>query len=91
MRNYDLSWTSQVWVNPLMLTRCVVPNPDQVNLVSRKMVDWLRYASMQQGASVSSGGFFSGQRARQVEFVTSVDSYIHRLISSRHVYHNVNK
>uniref|UniRef100_A0A8C1ES97 Adaptor related protein complex 5 subunit zeta 1 n=1 Tax=Cyprinus carpio carpio TaxID=630221 RepID=A0A8C1ES97_CYPCA len=39
---------------------------DQVNLVSRKLVDWLRYASMQQGASMSSGGFFSGPRTRQV-------------------------
>ncbi|KAA0705476.1 AP-5 complex subunit zeta-1 [Triplophysa tibetana] len=49
---------------------------DQVNLVSRKMVDWLRYASMQQGASVTSGGFFSGQRARQPAPLMEVDGVV---------------
>uniref|UniRef100_A0A9J8BWK9 Adaptor related protein complex 5 subunit zeta 1 n=1 Tax=Cyprinus carpio carpio TaxID=630221 RepID=A0A9J8BWK9_CYPCA len=43
---------------------------DEVNLVSRKLVDWLRYASMQQGASMSSGGFFSGPRTRQVGLIS---------------------
>lgn len=49
---------------------------DQVNLVSRKMVDWLRYASMQQGASVSSGGFFGGPRARQPAPLMEVDGVV---------------
>lgn len=49
---------------------------DQVNLVSRKMVDWLRYASMQQGASVSSGGFFSAPRTRQPAPLTEVDGVV---------------
>ncbi|XDV12731.1 hypothetical protein PO909_001325 [Leuciscus waleckii] len=49
---------------------------DQVNLVSRKVVDWLRYASMQQGASMSSGGFFSGPRARQPAPLTEVDGVV---------------
>ncbi|XP_077069417.1 AP-5 complex subunit zeta-1 isoform X2 [Siphateles boraxobius] len=49
---------------------------DQVNLVSRKLVDWLRYASMQQGASMSSGGFFSGPRARQPAPLTEVDGVV---------------
>uniref|UniRef100_A0AAY5EES9 Adaptor related protein complex 5 subunit zeta 1 n=1 Tax=Electrophorus electricus TaxID=8005 RepID=A0AAY5EES9_ELEEL len=40
---------------------------DQVNLVSRKLADWLRYASVHQGASISSGGFFTSPRTRQVE------------------------
>uniref|UniRef100_A0A672MW20 Adaptor related protein complex 5 subunit zeta 1 n=1 Tax=Sinocyclocheilus grahami TaxID=75366 RepID=A0A672MW20_SINGR len=51
-------------------------NPDQVNLVSRKLVDWLRYASMQQGASMSSGGFFSGPRTRQPAPLTEVDGVV---------------
>ncbi|XP_026057206.1 AP-5 complex subunit zeta-1-like isoform X2 [Carassius auratus] len=49
---------------------------DQVNLVSRKLVDWLRYASMQQGASMSSGGFFSGSRTRQPAPLTEVDGVV---------------
>ncbi|XP_057201913.1 AP-5 complex subunit zeta-1 isoform X2 [Triplophysa rosa] len=49
---------------------------DQVNLVSRKMVDWLRYASMQQGASVSSGGFFSGPRTRQPAPLMELDGVV---------------
>uniref|UniRef100_A0A673KEY0 AP-5 complex subunit zeta-1-like n=1 Tax=Sinocyclocheilus rhinocerous TaxID=307959 RepID=A0A673KEY0_9TELE len=48
----------------------------QVNLVSRKLVDWLRYASMQQGASMSSGGFFSGPRTRQPAPLTEVDGVV---------------
>ncbi|XP_051988067.1 AP-5 complex subunit zeta-1-like isoform X5 [Xyrauchen texanus] len=48
----------------------------RVNLVSRKLVDWLRYASMQQGASMSSGGFFSGQRTRQPAPLTEVDGVV---------------
>ncbi len=51
-------------------------NPDQVNLVSRKLVDWLRYASMQQGASMSSGGFFGGPRTRQVGHVAFLYSSV---------------
>ena len=43
-----------------------VLNTDHINLVNRKLVDWLRYASVQQGASMSSGGFFTGPRSRQV-------------------------
>uniref|UniRef100_A0A8C2IKM4 Adaptor related protein complex 5 subunit zeta 1 n=1 Tax=Cyprinus carpio TaxID=7962 RepID=A0A8C2IKM4_CYPCA len=49
---------------------------DEVNLVSRKLVDWLRYASMQQGASMSSGGFFSGPRTRQPAPLTEVDGVV---------------
>uniref|UniRef100_A0A672K5A7 Adaptor related protein complex 5 subunit zeta 1 n=1 Tax=Sinocyclocheilus grahami TaxID=75366 RepID=A0A672K5A7_SINGR len=49
---------------------------NQVNLVIRKLVDWLRYASMQQGASMSSGGFFSGPRTRQPAPLTEVDGVV---------------
>uniref|UniRef100_A0A8C9W4U0 Adaptor related protein complex 5 subunit zeta 1 n=1 Tax=Scleropages formosus TaxID=113540 RepID=A0A8C9W4U0_SCLFO len=49
---------------------------DHVNLVSRKLVDWLRYASVQQGIAASSGGFFTGPRTRQPVPVTEVDGTV---------------
>uniref|UniRef100_A0A8B9QE08 Adaptor related protein complex 5 subunit zeta 1 n=1 Tax=Apteryx owenii TaxID=8824 RepID=A0A8B9QE08_APTOW len=48
----------------------------QTNVVSKKMVDWLRYASIQQGVPQPSGGFFSNPRARQPGPVTEVDGAI---------------
>ncbi|KAK2916580.1 hypothetical protein QQF64_025122 [Cirrhinus molitorella] len=62
--------SKMITVYPEMLT------DDQVNLVSRKLVDWLRYASMQQGASMTSGGFFSGPRTRQPAPLTEVDGVV---------------
>ncbi|XP_012682597.2 AP-5 complex subunit zeta-1 isoform X2 [Clupea harengus] len=64
-----------------ILTKLISYSPeilteDQVNLVSRKLVDWLRYASLQQGASMSTGGFFSGPRTRQPVPVTEVDGAV---------------
>ncbi|XP_056262602.1 AP-5 complex subunit zeta-1 isoform X2 [Pseudoliparis swirei] len=38
---------------------------DHVTLLSKKLVDWLRYASINQGGGVPSGGFFTGPRSRQ--------------------------
>ncbi|XP_066545030.1 AP-5 complex subunit zeta-1 isoform X2 [Amia ocellicauda] len=49
---------------------------DHINLVSRKLVDWLRYASIQQGVSMSSGGFFTGPRTRQPGPITEVDGTV---------------
>ncbi|XP_048846759.1 AP-5 complex subunit zeta-1 isoform X1 [Brienomyrus brachyistius] len=49
---------------------------DHVNLVNRKLVDWLRYASNQQGASMSTGGFFMGPRARQPAPMNEVDGAV---------------
>uniref|UniRef100_A0AAY5ETU9 AP-5 complex subunit zeta-1 n=1 Tax=Electrophorus electricus TaxID=8005 RepID=A0AAY5ETU9_ELEEL len=49
---------------------------DQVNLVSRKLADWLRYASVHQGASISSGGFFTSPRTRQPALMTEVDGAV---------------
>uniref|UniRef100_A0AAY4BWL6 AP-5 complex subunit zeta-1 n=1 Tax=Denticeps clupeoides TaxID=299321 RepID=A0AAY4BWL6_9TELE len=49
---------------------------DQINLVNRKLVDWLRYASVHQGASLSSGGFFTGPRSRQPGPMTEVDGVV---------------
>uniref|UniRef100_A0A8B9RFC0 Adaptor related protein complex 5 subunit zeta 1 n=1 Tax=Astyanax mexicanus TaxID=7994 RepID=A0A8B9RFC0_ASTMX len=49
---------------------------DQVNLVSRKLADWLRYASVHQGASMSSGGFFTSPRTRQPALMIEVDGAV---------------
>ncbi|XP_027015078.2 AP-5 complex subunit zeta-1 isoform X1 [Tachysurus fulvidraco] len=49
---------------------------DQVNVVSRKLADWLRYASIHQGASMSSGGFFTSPRTRQPALMTEVDGAV---------------
>ncbi|CAB1452321.1 unnamed protein product [Pleuronectes platessa] len=40
-------------------------NDDNVTLLSKKLVDWLRYASIIQGGGASAGGFFTGPRSRQ--------------------------
>ncbi|XP_050822513.1 AP-5 complex subunit zeta-1 isoform X2 [Gopherus flavomarginatus] len=49
---------------------------DQTNLVNKRMVDWLRYASVQQGVAQPSGGFFSNPRARQPGPITEVDGAV---------------
>ncbi|NXJ08737.1 AP5Z1 protein, partial [Odontophorus gujanensis] len=49
---------------------------EQTNVVSKKMADWLRYASIQQGVAQPSGGFFSNPRTRQPGPVTEVDGAI---------------
>lgn len=41
---------------------------DHVTFMSKKLVDWLRYASITQGGGSSSGGFFTGPRSRQVSW-----------------------
>ncbi|KAM4716735.1 AP-5 complex subunit zeta-1 isoform 2-T2 [Anableps anableps] len=38
---------------------------EHVTILSKKLVDWLRYASIVQGGGASSGGFFTGSRSRQ--------------------------
>ncbi|XP_057621743.1 AP-5 complex subunit zeta-1 isoform X2 [Chionomys nivalis] len=48
---------------------------DQTNLLSRRLVDWLRYASIQQGLPYS-GGFFSTPRTRQPSPITEVDGAV---------------
>ncbi|NXK89638.1 AP5Z1 protein, partial [Formicarius rufipectus] len=49
---------------------------EQTNVVSRKLADWLRYASTQQGIPQPSGGFFSSPRTKQSARVTEVDGAI---------------
>uniref|UniRef100_A0A4W3J1S6 Adaptor related protein complex 5 subunit zeta 1 n=1 Tax=Callorhinchus milii TaxID=7868 RepID=A0A4W3J1S6_CALMI len=51
-------------------------NEEQVNTMSRKLVDWLRYASTVQGIPISSGGFFSSPRLRQPAPVLEVDGAV---------------
>ncbi|XP_016044573.1 AP-5 complex subunit zeta-1 isoform X2 [Erinaceus europaeus] len=53
--------------------RCL--KKDQTDLLSKRLADWLRYASVQQGAAVSSGGFFT-PRARQPGPVTELDGVV---------------
>ncbi|KAM6155820.1 AP-5 complex subunit zeta-1 [Rhynchocyon petersi] len=48
----------------------------QADVLHRRMVDWLRYASVQQGAAQPSGGFFSAPRTRQPGPVTEVDGAV---------------
>nr|XP_015216005.1 PREDICTED: AP-5 complex subunit zeta-1 isoform X1 [Lepisosteus oculatus] len=49
---------------------------DHINLVSKKLVDWLWYTNIQQGAFLYSGGFFTGPRNRQPAPVTEVDGEV---------------
>ncbi|NWH57811.1 AP5Z1 protein, partial [Geococcyx californianus] len=49
---------------------------EQTNVVSKKMIDWLRYASVQQGVAQPSGGFFSSPRTRPPGPITEVDGAI---------------
>lgn len=51
---------------------------DHVTLLSKKMVDWLRYASThtQQGGMLSSGGFFAGPRSRQPGPIAELDGTV---------------
>ncbi|XP_026218128.1 AP-5 complex subunit zeta-1 isoform X1 [Anabas testudineus] len=49
---------------------------DHVTLLSKKLVDWLRYASITQGGGASSGGFFTGPRLRQPMPVAELDGTV---------------
>ncbi|NWS73258.1 AP5Z1 protein, partial [Crotophaga sulcirostris] len=49
---------------------------EQTNAVSKKMIDWLRYASVQQGVAQPSGGFFSSPRTRPPGPITEMDGAI---------------
>ncbi|XP_067561491.1 AP-5 complex subunit zeta-1 isoform X1 [Pseudorca crassidens] len=49
---------------------------EQTRALSKRLGDWLRYASVQQAVTHSSGGFFSTPRARQLGPVTEVDGAV---------------
>ncbi|XP_062915021.1 AP-5 complex subunit zeta-1 isoform X1 [Mobula hypostoma] len=52
-----------------------VLNEEQINAISKKLVDWLRYAGTVQGVPHSSGGFFS-PRSRQPASILEVDGAV---------------
>ncbi|NWH84316.1 AP5Z1 protein, partial [Aegithalos caudatus] len=49
---------------------------EHTNVVSKKMADWLRYASIQQGMAQPSGGFFSSPRTKQPAPITEMDGAV---------------
>ncbi|XP_061604883.1 AP-5 complex subunit zeta-1 isoform X2 [Phyllopteryx taeniolatus] len=49
---------------------------DNITLLSKKLVDWLRYASTSQGGGASSGGFFTGSRSRQPLPIAELDGTV---------------
>ncbi|KAK9535441.1 hypothetical protein VZT92_007822 [Zoarces viviparus] len=49
---------------------------DHVTLLSKKLVDWLRYASITQGGGAPSGGFFTGPRSRQPVPIAELDGTV---------------
>ncbi|NWY91703.1 AP5Z1 protein, partial [Loxia curvirostra] len=49
---------------------------EQTNVVSKKLADWLRYASIHQGMAQPSGGFFSSPRTKQPAPITEVDGAV---------------
>uniref|UniRef100_A0A665TXQ0 Adaptor related protein complex 5 subunit zeta 1 n=1 Tax=Echeneis naucrates TaxID=173247 RepID=A0A665TXQ0_ECHNA len=49
---------------------------DHLTLLSKKLVDWLRYASITQGGGASSGGFFIGPRSRQPVPIAELDGTV---------------
>ncbi|XP_068193147.1 AP-5 complex subunit zeta-1 isoform X2 [Antennarius striatus] len=49
---------------------------DHVTLLSKKLVDWLRYASITQGSGSSSSGFFTGPRSRQPAPIAELDGTV---------------
>uniref|UniRef100_A0A8C3X9U4 Adaptor related protein complex 5 subunit zeta 1 n=1 Tax=Catagonus wagneri TaxID=51154 RepID=A0A8C3X9U4_9CETA len=53
-----------------------VTSLEQTDALSKRLGDWLRHASVQQGSAHSSGGFFSTPRARRPGPVTEVDGAV---------------
>ncbi|XP_008283942.1 AP-5 complex subunit zeta-1 isoform X2 [Stegastes partitus] len=49
---------------------------DHMTLLNKKLVDWLRYASIVQGGGASSGRFFTGPRSRQPVPIAELDGTV---------------
>ncbi|XP_055015952.1 AP-5 complex subunit zeta-1 isoform X4 [Boleophthalmus pectinirostris] len=61
-------------LNSILTHRPECLTEDQVTILSKKLVDWLRYASITQ--AVSPGGFFSGSRSRQPCPIAELDGTV---------------
>ncbi|KAM4031736.1 AP-5 complex subunit zeta-1 [Anomaloglossus baeobatrachus] len=46
---------------------------EQVNIVNKRLTDWLRYATIPQGGTAAPGGFFSSPRVKQPSLISEVD------------------
>ncbi|XP_018430511.1 PREDICTED: AP-5 complex subunit zeta-1 [Nanorana parkeri] len=63
------------------LMRAVVSSPeilqeDNVNVVNKKMADWLRYATIHQSGPAAPAGFFSSPRGKQPGAISEVDGTV---------------
>nr|XP_057905218.1 AP-5 complex subunit zeta-1 isoform X1 [Doryrhamphus excisus] len=73
--NHSLTHTLPI-VNTVLSHSPECLTEDHVTLLSKKLVDWLRYASTTQGGGASSGGFFTASRSRQPQPITEMDGTV---------------
>ncbi|XP_054615480.1 AP-5 complex subunit zeta-1 isoform X2 [Dunckerocampus dactyliophorus] len=73
--NHSLTHTLPI-VNTILSHSPDCLTEDHVTLLSKKLVDWLRYASTMQGGGASSGGFFTGHRSRQPLPIAELDGTV---------------
>uniref|UniRef100_A0AAQ5XD28 Adaptor related protein complex 5 subunit zeta 1 n=1 Tax=Amphiprion ocellaris TaxID=80972 RepID=A0AAQ5XD28_AMPOC len=55
---------------------CLTEGDNHITLLSKRLVDWLRYASIVQGGGASSGRFFTGPRSRQPVPIAELDGMV---------------
>ncbi|XP_074534823.1 AP-5 complex subunit zeta-1 isoform X2 [Halichoeres trimaculatus] len=72
---HSLSHTLPV-INTILTHSPESLSEEHVTLLSKKLVDWLRYASITQGGGASSGGFFTGPRSRQPVPIAELDGTV---------------
>ncbi|XP_057717339.1 AP-5 complex subunit zeta-1 isoform X2 [Corythoichthys intestinalis] len=73
--NYSFTHTLPI-VNIILTHSPESLTEDNITLLSKKLVDWLRYASTTQGGGASSGGFFTGSRSRQPLPIAELDGTV---------------
>ncbi|XP_019962179.2 AP-5 complex subunit zeta-1 isoform X1 [Paralichthys olivaceus] len=73
--SYSLTHTLPI-LNAILTHSPECLTEDHVTLLSKKLVDWLRYASITQGGGASSGGFFTGPRSRQPVPIAELDGTV---------------